>query len=103
MPRQLLVTTLFILVAGGCSSECHIKSPFPKDEKQAAVLKDAQTRSADHCRSPLKCEYRIVQSPEGAITIHVDQLYDAPGGSGCGGDTFLEWSYNAAGEFVEGA
>jgi hypothetical protein len=101
MRVQRILTTLLISLTGGCSSECHVESDFPKDAKEAAALKDAQVRSAEHCQSPLKCEYRIVQSPEGRTTIHVSQLYDAPDGSGCGGDTFLEWTYDAAGRLVK--
>ena len=103
MRAQLVLLPLAIVATGGCSSECHVKSDTPKNAQQSAALSDAQKR-ADYCRSThAKCEYRIEQSAEGTITIHVSYNYDEPDGSGCGGDLYEEWKYSSAGNLVEGS
>jgi len=102
MRAPLVLLPLIVLAISGCSSECYVKPVLPKDAKESAALKDAQARAAGNCVSPTKCEYRIVQSPEGLITIHVNYLYDEAAGGGCGGDIYEEWTYNPAGELVKG-
>jgi len=101
MNAQRVLIVLLVLTGAGCSHECRIENDLPTNAAQSKALADAHARVGDYCRSAVaKCRYRIAQAAEGLIMIHADHLYDAPDGSGCGGDLYDAWKYSSTGDYA---
>jgi hypothetical protein len=90
-----------IVIAGlGCSSGCRVENSVPRNGAQAKALKNAQLRTNEYCgRTEARCEYRIIESPDGSIVVRINYQFEDDEGA-CGGDLYAEKRYDSAGNLV---